>query len=224
MSCDHQVISAHVCDYVEGKLPSVLALRCAEAIKDCAHCREVHAQALEFYQLASAWEEQPVPEWQRARHAVQPRYAQHSWLSYGALAASVCAIFLVLLRVEISTQDGLLISFGGSQQEARVQELLAAELARHVDAQNALLDARLTEFADEQRTGTELMLARFQQDSRIERRQELDFLTAGWENRRYQDQRVVSAQINRLASGQQENNQYLNALMQNPNFNGGNGL
>jgi hypothetical protein len=219
MSCDHQVLADHVCDYIEGKVSPVLRARCDEAVQQCAHCRAIHAQALEFYQLAAEWREQAAPDWNRARFAVAPaRQPQGPRLSWMALAASVTAIVLVLLRVEISTADGLLISFGGSQTDARVQALVAAELDRHVAAQDLLLEARFNEFASDQLSANQLLLARWQETSRAERRQELGFLMSSWQSQRFEDQQQFNNQLTSLTNDQIENNQYLNALLQNAAF------
>jgi hypothetical protein len=219
MSCDHQTLADHVCDYIEGKLTPVLRVRCDEAVQQCAHCRDIHAQALEFYQLAGQWQQQAVPEWNRARFAMSPsRQPQQSWLGWSALAASLTAVFLVLLRVEISTANGLLISFGGSQTETRVQELVAAELERHAATQEVLLDARLDDFASDQLNANQLLLARWQEATRAERRQELSFLMAGWQSQRFEDQQEVNSQLTALTNDQIVNNQYLNELLQNATY------
>ena len=216
MSCDHQTLAEHVCDYIDGKVPPVVRTRCDEALQHCAHCREIHAQALEFHALAGSWRDQPVPDWSRARFAVAPaRPAQASWLAWGALAASVMAIFLVLLRVEVSTTNGLLISFGGTQTEARVQELVAAELARHTAEQDVLLAVRLDDFTADQLTANQLLFARWQDTVRAERRQELGLLVAAWQSQRIEDRQEFNSQLTSLASDQIESNQYLNALLQN---------
>jgi hypothetical protein len=216
MSCDHQVLADNVCDYIEGKATPVIRARCEEAVQHCAHCRDVHAQALEFYTLAGKWQEQPVPDWNRARFVVPPtRQVQGAWPVWGALAASMAAIVLVLLRVEISTTDGLLISFGGSQTEARVQELVAAELARHDTEQELLLDARLDDFAADQINANQLILARYQEATRAERRQELGLLMTSWQSQRFEDQQEFNNQLTSLANDQIESNQYLNVLLQN---------
>ena len=216
MSCDHQVLAEHVCDYIEGKVAPVLRARCEEAVHSCAHCRDIHAQALEFYQLAGAWQEQPVPDWNRARFAIAPtRQSPGSWPAWAALAASVSAIALVLLRVEISTTNGLFISVGSSQTETRVQELVAAELDRHSAAQDLLLDARLAEFATDQLNANQLLLARWHEATRAERRQELSFLMSSWQSQRFEDQQEFNNQLTSLTNDQIESNQYLNALLQN---------
>jgi hypothetical protein len=215
MSCDHQLIAEHVCDYIENNLSPALTAGCKDALAQCPHCQAVHDQALAFYHLSRQWQQQTPPPWQRARPLLQPR-GMHArpWLALSALAASLCAIALVLLQVEISTDNGLWISFGGSQTEARLQQLVADELQAHTTIQEALLQARLDDFASQQLTANQLLLARWQEANRGERRDELTFLMSGWQARRYQDQQVIGEQLTRLANTQRENNQYLNALMQ----------
>ncbi|MES2625678.1 MAG: hypothetical protein V4628_10390 [Pseudomonadota bacterium] len=215
MSCDHQLIADHVCDYIEGKLPPVLHARCDNAVQQCTYCRDIHAKALEFSQLAAQWQQQAVPEWNRARFAIPPARTTGSWLNWGALAASLAAVFLVLLRVEVSTADGLWISFGGSQTEARVQQMVAAELARYTGTQDVLLDARLDEFTADQLNANQLLLARWQETTRTERRQELSLLMSGWQSQRFEDQQEFNSQLTQLTNDQLENNQYLNVLLQN---------
>ena len=219
MQCDHQILADHVCDYIEGKVPAAVRARCLDAVQHCAHCRDIHAQALEFYQLAGKWQQEAVPDWNRARFAVAPaRHAPGSWPAWAALAASVAAIVLVLLRVEVSTTDGLLISFGGAQTQARVQDLLAAELERHSSAQELLFEARLDDFAADQLTANQLLLARWQETTRLERRQELTLLMTAWQSQRFEDQQEFNNQLTTLTNGQIESNQYLNALLQNADF------
>lgn len=216
MSCDHQLLAEHVCDYIDGTLPPAVRARCDEALLHCGHCRDIHAQAREFLMLAGSWREQPVPDWNRARFAVAPaRHAHGSWPAWSALAASIVAIALVLLRVEVSTANGLLISFGGTQTDSRVQALVAAELERHAAAQEVLLDARLDDFTAEQLTANQLLFARWQETLRAERRQELGLLVASWQSQRFEDRQEIDTRLTSLASDQIENTQYLNALLRN---------
>lgn len=225
MSCDHQVLADHVCEYIEGKLAPVLRARCDEAVHQCTHCRDIHAQALEFYQLAGQWQEQAVPNWNRARFAIPPARPTHgSWLGWTSLAASLAAVFLAFMRVEVSTANGLWISFGGAQTEARVQQLVAAELERNATTQNVLLDARLDEFSTDQLNANQLLLSRWQEATRTERRQELSLLMSSWQSQRFEDQQEFNDQLASLANGQIENNQYLNALLQNTALPRRNGL
>ena len=125
MSCDHELIAAHVCDYIDNTANPELRARCELALQNCAQCRATVQQALAFQNMANNWREQPVPDWQRARFAVPVPKPAANWLSWSALVTSCLALCLVVLQVDISTANGLTISFGHAQQEARFQQMLA---------------------------------------------------------------------------------------------------
>ena len=226
MSCDHQLMATHVTALLEGSLPAVLRERCESALLGCAHCREVYAQAQQYRDLATQWQDEEVPRWNRARHLVQPqrRNFGNQWLQWTALAASVTAVFLVISKTEISTENGLMISFGGGLGEARVQQLVAAEIASSAAAQSRLIDTKLEEFSEQQLAANRLQYADWQDSNRAERQREMTLLMAGLQNQRYQDQQAVASQLTELASGQIENNQYLNVLMRTVAQPGRNGL
>jgi len=76
-------------------------------------------KAHEIYHLANGWMVQEAPSWSYAQHAVRPPVKpQFSWPNMAALAFSFMAICLVVFQFEVSVDNGLLISFGGSQSEA----------------------------------------------------------------------------------------------------------
>jgi hypothetical protein len=215
MLCDHQLIVTHVSELLDGTLPEVLRLRCETAQRECAECRAVVEQAQQWASLAHHWQDEAVPRWHRNRHLVreQPRPTP-AWLSWGALAVSLIAAFLVATRAELSTTNGLVISFGGSLGEQRVQQLVANELAASAVTQAALLDARLLEFSEQQLVANRLLYAEWQQENRLERRQDLGLLLSGWQNQRQQDQQTYAARFSELSNDQIESNQTLSNLVQ----------
>ncbi len=213
MSCDHQLIAAHVCDYIENIASADLRARCESVLQDCAHCRATVERAFAFQAMAQDWQQQPVPAWQRARFAVPVPRPASGWLNWSALATSCLAICLVILQVDISTVNGLTISFGDSQREARFQQMLVKELASYKAAQDSLLQEHLATFAEQQDTRAQLALAQAMDENRAERRQELGFVLSDYENRRLTEQHAVAAQLNELAENQSEDNQNLNVLM-----------
>lgn len=213
MSCDHELMAAHVCDYIDNTASPELLARCESALRACAQCRETVARALTFQRMAQNWQQQPVPEWQRARFAVPVPRPAANWWNWSALAASCLALLLVVLQVQISTVNGLSISFGRAQQEARVQQLVAEQLAAYKLEQNQLLEDEFTEFAEQQETSNLLNLAQAMDQNRAERRQELSFIMSDFETRRLTEQQTIAERLNELASNQSEDNQNLNALM-----------
>lgn len=213
MSCDHQRLAQYVCEYIEGTLPPALRRRCEADLAACEHCRQVHEHALDFQRLASRWEPVEVPAWNRVKHAVRPKTHPSPWLSWGALAASCLALVLVVLRLEVSLDDGLLISMGGRQAEARVIARLTEELEAWRTASEVALETRLTDFAATQSTANQLALAQWLEESRSERRRDIEFLMAAWQSQRFQDQRQIDERLSYLADNQIESNTYLNELL-----------
>lgn len=218
MSCDHQLVAHHVCAYIEGSLSPTLKARCEAALRQCSHCREIHDQALALSRLPSLWQQQEVPHWNRARHAVQPPRQHGQRLAWSALVASCFAVFLVLVKLEISTTDGLRISFGGGMDEARLRQVVSEQMQQEglvwQEAQAAQVETLLSEYAERQAIATEVMLTQWLESTRSERRQDMQQLLSGWQSLRYQDQLMLNEQISYLASSQEENNRYLNALME----------
>jgi hypothetical protein len=213
MSCDHELIAAHVCDYIDNTISIELRARCELVLQNCAQCREIVAHALAFQNMAQNWQEQPVPDWQRARFASPVPKSSANWLNWSAIATSCLALLLVVLQVQISTVNGLSISFGRGQQEARLQQLVAEQLATYKAEQDQFLEDEFTEFAGQQETKTLLNLAQAMDRNRAERRQELSFIMTDFETRRLTQQQAIAEQLNELASNQNEDNQSLNALV-----------
>jgi len=213
MSCDHELIAAYACDYIDNTASPELRARCELVLSNCAQCRETVARALAFQRMAQDWQEQPVPDWQRARFAVPVPKPAVNWLNWSALATSCLALLLIVFQAQISTANGLSISFGRGQQEARLQQLVAAQLAAYKAEQDQLLEDEFAEFAERQETNNLLNLARAMDQNRAERRQELSFIMSDFETRRLTEQQAVAERINELASNQSEDNQNLNALM-----------
>ncbi len=213
MSCDHELIAAHVCDYIDNTASPELRARCELVLHNCAQCRDTVARALAFQGMAQNWQDQPVPDWQRARFAVPVPKPSANWLNWSALATSCLALLLVVLQVQISTVNGLSISFGHGQQEARLQQLLADQLAAYKVEQDQFLEDEFVEFAEQQETSNLLNLAQAMDQNRAERRQELSFIMSDFETRRLTEQQAVAEQLNELASNQIEDNQNLNTLM-----------
>jgi hypothetical protein len=219
MSCDHKLIAAHVIDYIEGSLPSYLRSQCDEALQHCQHCQQTVQKAHEIYQLANGWVDQDVPAWAHTQHAVRPPIKhQLSWPNMAALAFSFMAVCLVVFQFEVSVDDGLLISFGGSQSDAHIQELLAQQLEEFQSQQNLALETRLDDYTEFQDLNNQLVLSEWLDRNREERQNDLNFLMSSWEAQRFQDRQRVNQQLDILASNQIDSNEYLNELGQTVGF------
>ena len=218
MSCDHQFIGENLSDFLEGKLAPSLEARARDIIAGCPQCAATCDKARELYRLGDAWQDRPVPAWNRARFAVKPPQRQVYWVNWAAMAMSCLAVILVVFRLEVSTADGLTISFGGGQSERHLQEAVSAALAQYSEEQQALLTARLTEFSEDQAVANQLMFSQWSDTARRDRRDDIDFVMSAWETQRFQDQRQINRRFDTLASNQIESDQFINDLARNVNF------
>ncbi len=128
------------------------------------------------------------------------------------------AVCLVVFQFEVSVDDGLLIGFGGSQSDARIQELLAQQLDEFQTQQNLALQIQLDDYTEFQNLNNQLVLSDWLDRNREERQNDLNFLMSSWEAQRFQDRQRVNQQLDILASNQINSNEYLNELGQTVGF------
>ena len=218
MSCDHKLIQENLTDFLEGKLAPELEARCESIIAACPHCAETCTKAQRLYRLGEQWRERQVPDWHRTAYAVKPPVREASWLSWGAMATSCLAILLVVFRLEVTTGNGLTISFGGGQAQQHMEQALAKAITQYQQQQDSVLAVRLEEFASQQELNNQLLLSEWSDLNRRERRDDLNFIMSAWETQRFQDQRQISRRFDTLASSQIESDQFINDLARNVNY------
>ncbi len=216
MLCDHQLVIDHLNDYIEDKLSPEIKQQVANCIEQCDDCQATYQKCLEMYQLSHNWQQQTVPEWHRTRYAVRPPVKTNGWLNWASLATSSLAIMMVVFQLEInSTEQGLTISFGGSQTESKIEKLVDEQLASYQQAQQKLFDVKLKTALEQQDNRTKLRLANWLEKNRDERQQDIKFVMTGWQSQRYEDLKTVDQRFAYLADNQIENNQVINQLIQN---------
>lgn len=218
MSCDHRLIEENLTDFLEGRLAPELARQCEAMVAACPHCAESCDQARRLYRLSEQWQPREVPGWHRTAWAVKPPVKQSGWVSWTAMATSCLAIVLVVLQLEVSTGNGLTISFGGQQAEQRLATAVASAMADYRREQDLLLTARFDAFSEQQKLDNRLLLSEWADNSRQERRDDLNFIMSAWETQRFQDQRQINQRFSSLASNQIESDQVINDLMRNANY------
>ncbi|WP_444995062.1 anti-sigma factor family protein [Aliikangiella sp. IMCC44359] len=220
MLCDHQIVTEHLLDYIDGKLSPQLRQEYESSLNHCKNCYEVHQQALALHQSAYAWQEQPVPAWHRTKYAAGHRANKHNgWLNWTALATSTLAIFMVVFQVQFTrSESGFQIAFGQSSSQHQINQIVEKKLKEYKKQQAVLLDARFVAEASKQTLANKLLMTEVLDKTRNERRDDLNFLVTGIQTQRYEDQQKVDKHLNYLAENQIENNQYINQLIQSTNF------
>jgi len=218
MSCDHRFIEENLHDFLEGRLAPELDRQCRQILDNCAQCAQVYEQANALYRIGDQWQDVEVPEWHRARYAVKPPVQNSHWMNWAAMAASLCAVVLVVFQMEVSTDDGLTISFGGRLSEQRMEQSLAEAIDTYRQEQDVQLTTFLAEYADQQEISNQLLLSEWSDQNRRERRDDLNFIMSAWEDQRYEDQRQYNRRFDTLANNQIESDQFVNTLARNVNF------
>lgn len=215
MLCDHQLVVENINDYVEGTLSPTLKQQVSQQIESCADCLATYQQCKDLYHMSSNWQQQEVPEWHRTRFAVRPPVKTSNWLNWSAMASSTLAILMVVFQLEINSGDqGLMISFGGNQNETKISQMVQAQLAEYKKEQDSVFQVKLDQALDTQNVQMKLSLANWIEKNRDERQQEIKFVMRGWQSQRYEDQQNVDRQLSYMANNQIENNQVINKLIQ----------
>ncbi|MEW6996729.1 hypothetical protein AADZ86_03350 [Colwelliaceae bacterium BS250] len=133
--------------WLDGNLTAEQSQIFAQQVQDDEHLEQRLATARFVEQQVHCYEPKKVPAWDRASSFASDKKPWWQWQGLPALslACSVCAIALVMFKVEVAVQDsGLLVNFGGS----------ATTAVASIDNQaiDNLINQRLQEFAKEQET------------------------------------------------------------------------
>lgn len=220
MLCDHQLVTNHLIDYIDGNLTPKVRKQVEQAINECPTCQSTYQQAVSMAQTASQWQEQAVPEWHRTEYAVRPRQQASGWLNWTALATSALAILMVVFQVQISANDGgLQIAFGTSNNQ--IDAIVEERLNEYKKQQALMLDARFVAESDKQTAANKIMMADLLEKTRDERRDDLNFIVTGIQTQRLEDQQKTQKRFSYLAENQIENAQYINQLIQSANLSKG---
>ncbi len=214
MHCDHQLITTHIYDYIDGKLTPTVGKQVELALSQCDTCQSTYRKAVDLLQISQQWTDQAVPEWHRTEYAVRPRQNKSTWISWSALATSTLAIVMVLFQVQITSSDnGFTIAFG-KQTDAQIAILLDRKLNQYKQEQANLLEAKFATQTTVQMNNNKLLVADILEKSREERRDDLSFLITGIQTQRFEDQQKVEKRLAYLADNQIENNQFINNLIE----------
>lgn len=133
--------------WLDGKLTPEQSQNFEQRVANDDQLKQRLATARFMEQQVHCYEDKKVPLWDRASTFATDKKPWWQWQGLPALslACSVCAIALVIFKVEVAVQDdGLLVNFAGTTNAA----------TRNIDNQaiDKLINQRLQEFAKEQET------------------------------------------------------------------------
>ncbi|MFN3235968.1 MAG: zf-HC2 domain-containing protein [Pseudomonadales bacterium] len=222
MNSDCQDIRLMLPDQVDGRLSSLQQQKLDQHLNHCEDCSEQLASLWQMQALASHWQDQAVPNWQRR----QLFFAEKSWwpnLQWLSSFASVLVLVLVLTNASIDTSDGLKIQFGESSglTEAEVSALLA-ELD---DRQSQRLDDTVATLNTQQAAANQLLIRTILDRSRSERKEELNTLLTVWDYAQDQRNQKTQESLSVLFASQVEDKRdidQINRLLRQASLEGSN--
>ncbi len=220
----YEQIVAMLPDYLAGKLNDKQQAFVQQQLQSSKELQAELATLESLMQMSERWQDESVPEWHRTAYATHGRQTQTHWSQWFSMAASFAAVLLVVLQVNIrSDESGLHIAFGStnnttlSQNEQLLTDVVENQVNRLLDAwsaeQAAYVDHRLLAFENKQLKTQQQLLAATYEVNREQRHQELMQLTKVLLQQRTQDQIHTRSQYRELLDEQSEHRQVINNLL-----------
>lgn len=175
--------------WLAGKLSEDESQQFEQQISDDSIWQNRMESASYLHMQSHAYEEQPVPEWDRSAGFVSNSNPWWQWQGIPAMSMvfSIFAITLVLLKVElVMTDDGMLISFAnGSSQQNQIAKIVDDKIADFATQQQLTLAAYSTDIAKQQQKSNLELASYILSTSRQERKEDMsDFISFFNEQRR----------------------------------------
>ena len=177
---------------------AVFEQRCVD---DDAFAQQV-ATANMFNLHAQHYEQQAVPEWDRAATftaSEKPKWWQWQGLSGVSLAMSAAAIVMVLSGFQVKMDDGAVtISFAGKHSQHEIEQLVNDKLIAYQQSQQQVLNNFTQSIQQQQLDASSQLTQYLLASSRQERREDFAELIKFINEQRTDDQLFYARQINQL--------------------------
>lgn len=189
-------------EYSEGALADLERRAVDRHLEQCSECNALLSEIWEFSLMATDWQEQPVPRWNRRTALVGASSPGVPWLNLVSLAASLLVLLVLVLRVEVRiTEAGTRIAFGGPQETVTSAELDQRLEARDKQIQGLLTD-NLQTLTAQQLAANQLLLRSVLDVSRQERREDLVSVMSVWATDRQRMERATGESLDYLIRNQ----------------------
>ncbi len=187
--------------YVEGRLPPKDTQEIEHLIQTDADCRAEYRILREMHEASINWEQQQVPEWNRTRYIAPPPVNRFQWLQWSSLTASLIAVTMVVLQINVQVADqGFYIGFG-QPLPAQSQAVETPELEQRFKewqyAQTQYIDDRFEDLQLQQASTSGQLFQTLLSFSRDERHREMTQMMKYWQQQRVSDLQKVSQMYQR---------------------------
>ena len=177
-------------------------------LDQCEACAALMARLWEMNAMSTRWSEQRVPHWNR-RAAWFDSVAFWPILQVASAFASILVVVLVLAQVQVSTGDGLTVTFGNSYMRA---EDVRAELAQFKQDQQFQLATSIDRLTSQQAASNQLVLNTVLRSSREERQEEMENLLTTLNDAQDQQYQHTESSLRYLVASQLEDRRNIQQL------------
>lgn len=203
MSCEQ--CEQQLFDFHEGRLAANMAAVVDQHLKHCDGCSGLLNDIWQMSLVASRWQDQPVPQWDR-----QSAFFSRSGWQFPqmlATAASLLALVLVLTDVHFVSEDN-----GVSLRLGRADYVSAAVLDEFRDAQQDQLEQGFQRLTAQQVASNQVILNSMLETSRSERREDFTTLVTYWNTVQASQNRETEENLRYLLATQAEDERDIQQL------------
>ena len=209
----YEEIVALLPDFLDGSLSQRQRQWISEELEKSEELRKALASLEDLRQAETQWVDETVPNWHRTAFAARVKNKSTNWMNWISLATSMAAIFLVVFRIQIvSNNDGYQVSFGDQIDKVAFRKQAEIYLDDWQAERTAYLDHWLLEFENKQLIQNQQVMASALNFNRDERRQDLNQLTSFFLQQRSRDQIQTRSQYTQLLNSQTEDRQAIDTL------------
>lgn len=200
-------------DFLDDKLSKQQKQRISDALQESTELAAALTNLQELRQASQQWVDEEVPDWHRNAFAARVHHRPNNWMNWFSLATSVTAIFLLVFRIQIvSNEEGFRVSFGDQIDKVAFREHADNYLNDWQEEQVAYFDLRLLEFENQQLQQSQQSMTAALEFNRGERYKDLNQLTSYFLQQRSRDLMQTQSQYLQLVDSQSEDRQAIDKL------------
>lgn len=168
-------------DFVENTLTPLQKQRVEIHLSHCEDCNSTLQDCWDMLALSTRWRDEKVPHWAKRKTF----FLGYQWLPKLHLAstfATMLVLVLVLVNAQVSTSNGLQVSFGEKDflTNADLEQKITSLQSQLNDQQSEQLQRNVANLSSRQVATNQLLLKTILERSREERREDIDTLLTNW--------------------------------------------
>ncbi|MFT7687522.1 MAG: hypothetical protein ACI9FB_002878 [Candidatus Azotimanducaceae bacterium] len=202
-------------DFVDNTLNPLQKQSVEMHLGRCEDCTSNLQDCWEMQALSTSWQDEKVPHWARRKTF----FEGYQWLPKLQMASTFATMFvlvLVLGSAQISTTNGLQISFGQKDflTNSDLEQKITSLQDQLYDQQSIQLQRNVADLSSRQVATNQLLLKTILERSREERREDIDTLATNWYLSQNQQTEQTNDSLRALLINQVEDRRNINQINQ----------